>query len=118
MKEASPLSIQPFPSSDFAKRFPGLHGLARDVLNADWDFEYASAEDAVASFVSQFPRDVASCLAGIEALLSECPDEAARERELDALGWGYGPGPGGLDTFLVWARDTLRQSSAAETAAG
>jgi hypothetical protein len=111
MKGASHLSIQPSPSSDFAKRFPGLHALARDVLNADWDFEYASAEDAVVSFASQFPRDVPSCIAGIEALLSECPDEAARDRELDMLGWGYGPRPGRLDAFLVWARDALRQSS-------
>jgi hypothetical protein len=117
MKGASHLSIQPSPSSDFAKRFPGLHGLARDVLNADWDFEYASAEDAVVSFASQFPRDVASCIAGIDALLTECPDEAARDRELDALGWGYGPRPGKLDAFLVWARDTL-SSRATETAAG
>jgi hypothetical protein len=59
---------------------------------------------------------VASCIAGIEALLLECPDEAARDRELDVLGWGYGPRPGKLDAFLVWARDVLRQSSAAEIA--
>jgi hypothetical protein len=85
--------------------------LARDVLNADWDFEYASAEDAVVSFASQFPRDVDSCIAGIEALFAECPDEAARDRELDMLGWNYAPGAGRLDAFLVWARDTLRQSS-------
>jgi hypothetical protein len=107
MKEASRLSTQPSPSSDFAKRFPGLHGLARDVLNADWDFEYESAEDAVLSFASQFPRKVPSCIAGIEALLSECPDEVTRARELDALGWNYGARPGKLDQFLLWARDTL-----------
>lgn len=117
MKGASHLSIQPSPSSDFAKRFPGLHGLARDVLNADWDFEYTSAEDAVVSFATQFPRDVASCIAGIEALLAECPDETARDRELDALGWGYGPRPGRLDAFLVWTCDKLRQSASREAAA-
>jgi hypothetical protein len=112
------LSTQPSPSSELAKRFPGLHGLARDVLNADWDFEYASAEDAIISFASQFPRDVASCIAGIEALLTECPDEAARDRELEGMGWGYAPRPGRLDAFLVWTRDALRQSSAPEIAAG
>lgn len=116
MKGASDLS-QPSPNYDFAKRFPGLHGLARDVLNADWDFKYECPEDAVVSFAAQSPRDVASCIAGIEALLAECPDEAARGRELDTLGWGYGPRPGRLDPFLVWTRDTLRQSDSRDVAA-
>jgi hypothetical protein len=91
--------------------------LARDVLNADWDFEYESAQDAVISFASQFPREVASCIAGLEALLSECPDEASRHHELRVLGWNYAPGPGRLDAFLGWARDTLRQSPAPEVVA-
>jgi hypothetical protein len=109
------MSQRPSPHTDLTERFPGLHGLARDVLNADWDFEYESAEDAVLSFAAQFPRKVPSCVAGIEALLSECPDEATRERELDALGWNYGARPGKLDEFLIWARDTLSVAANAAT---
>jgi hypothetical protein len=86
-------------------------------LNQDWDFEYESAEAAIISFASQFPRDVASCIAGLDALLAECPDEATRDRELDKLGWNFAPGTGRLDPFLVWARDTL-QRAVSETAAG
>jgi hypothetical protein len=92
--------------------------LITEFVNLEWDFEFDSPEDAVLSFAVQFPDDVRSCVEGIEALLTECPDEAARVRELDVLGWGYAPRPGRLDAFLEWARTALTQPSAAETAAG
>jgi hypothetical protein len=92
--------------------------LAAECLNLEWDFEYASAEDAVLAFARQFPDEVESCLAGIEALLTECPDEDARDRELDVLGWGYAPETGKLDAFLAWTRDTLQHAASPETAAG
>jgi hypothetical protein len=89
------------------------------VLNLDWDFVYASAEDAVISFAERFPRDVASCAAGVGALLQECPDEATRLARLDELGWGYAPRiRGGLDLFLVWVRDTLGAAAGHTAVAG
>jgi hypothetical protein len=112
------LSTRPSPDSELGRRFPGLATLAAECLNLSWDFEYADAQDAVVSFASQFPDEVASCAAGIEALLDECSDEASRLKQLDALGWGYAPRPGQLDAFLLWARDTLRQASAPGIAAG
>lgn len=115
---ASPLSIRPTPHSDFGSRFPGLLTLASECLNSEWDFEYASPEDGVMAFAAQFPDEVASCVDGIDALLRECSDEASRERELDAMGWGFAGPPGRLDGLLVWTRDTLRQPSATEIAAG
>jgi hypothetical protein len=115
---ASPLSIRPSPHSEFGSRFPGLVTLASECLNLEWDFEYGSPEDAVMDFAAQFPDEVASCVAGIEALLAECPDEDSRGRELGAMGWGFGGNPGRLDALLIWARDTLRQPSSTEIAAG
>lgn len=112
------LSTQPSRNSEFAGRFSGLATLARDYLNLSWDFEYDSPEDAVHAFASQRDDELVSCIAGLEAMLSELPDEATRDRELDAMGWGFAPRPGRLDAFLAWARDALKLSIPSEAAAG
>lgn len=98
-------------------RFPGLLGLARDYVNLSWDFEYDEPEQAVLAFISTRPDLVASCSDGVEAMLVECDDEAGRLRSLAQLGWGYAPRTGKLDAFLLWTRDTLRQSRTQDEAA-
>lgn len=112
------MSIRPIQSSDLATRFPGLLGLARDYINVSWDFEFDEPEDGVLSFVNARPELASSCAAGLDSLMAECPDEAARLRTLSELGWGYAPRAGKLDTFLIWARDMLARTSTTETAAG
>jgi hypothetical protein len=99
-------------------RFPGLLGLARDYINLSWDFEFDEPADGVLAFLTTRPELASSCVAGIDALLHECPDEAARLKRLGELGWGYAPGEGKLDAFLIWTRDTLQRASSSETAAG
>jgi hypothetical protein len=112
------LSIRPTPNSELAVRFPGLLGLARDYINLSWDFEFDEPADGVVAFLSTRPELASSCAAGIDAVLHECQDEAARQKQLAELGWGYAPGPGKLDAFLVWTRDTLQHAASSETAAG
>lgn len=104
------MSIRPTPNSELALRFPGLLGLSRDYINLSWDFEFDEPEEGVLAFISTRPDLVSSCADGIEVMLTECADEAARLQTLAQLGWGYAPRAGRLDTFLIWARDTLRQS--------
>jgi hypothetical protein len=91
--------------------------LITEFINLEWGYEFDSPEEAVLAFAARFPDEVPSCVAGIDALLTESPDEAARRQELVHLGWGYASRPGRLDTFLEWAREALSQPSTAATAA-
>jgi hypothetical protein len=96
-------------SSDVAAGFPGLAELSGYVSNA-WDYEYGSPEAAVEAFVKGVPDLRSSAADGISELFAGCVDEADRRLLLRDLGWGYAPGPGLLDEFLIWTRATLVES--------
>ncbi len=112
------MSIRRTPNSDLARRFIGLGTLSSELLNGEWDFEFGDPHDAARAMAERFPDEVSSCIAGIEALFAECPNEAARAGELERLGWGYAPKMGQLDLFLQWTHKMLKQGAVPETAAG
>jgi hypothetical protein len=103
-------------TSDLANRFPGLAALGR-YLDQPWDYLYGSPEAAVLEFCAHRRGDMASlasALAGIEAVLTELPDETARLDALDAVSFCYQPDDGEFDEFLAWTRDKLARAIAGD----
>jgi hypothetical protein len=91
--------------------------LANNYVTTTADYEFGGAEEAVLAFASAYPDLIGSAVDGLAALLRDCPDEPARDAELEKLGWGYAPRGGQLDAFIAWTRDTLEAGNT-ETAAG
>jgi hypothetical protein len=82
-----------------------------DNLSQAYDYVEGSPQAALLSFVRSEPSHIESAQAGIDFLLSSCPDEGARRDILDALDWAYSPPPGELSAFLTWARSQLAQAA-------
>ena len=103
---------RPIPTSELAKRFPGLRALASDYVNLEWDYEYDSPQEAVLAFAEQESELVGDVVDGLTWLCRTFPEESARAAALDQLGWGYGGRPGMLNDFLAWTLQTLTTGAA------
>ena len=105
------MSSRPSLSADLAVRFPGLAHLAAAYLGQMCDYVDGTPEDAVRSFRSGEPQLLTSAAEGIDILLRDLPDAAAREQALLGLDAAALPPVEHLDAFLVWAREQIAAAS-------
>ena len=101
--------------ADADSEFPALYQLFGGYFHQDWRTEYATAADAVSSYVGDAPRDaVRAAVAELDRLLASGFDEAQLEHIIErGFGCEYVPEREGT-TMAQWLASvavTLRDRS-------